>query len=530
MTAGGRAGAPAGGGALLRVAGLEKRFGGVAALDGVDLAVRPGEVHALLGENGAGKSTVIRCLSGVHAPDGGAMEWAGGAFRPAGPREAEAAGIAVVHQELSVVRGFGAAEMLHLGRPYPTRWGLVDRRAMRRRAREVMREVAPEVPLDVPMRALPPGQCQMVEIARALASGARLIVLDEPTAALGRGEADRLHALIARLAASGTAVLYVSHRLEDVLAHCDAMTVLRGGRTVAAGRLSGATREDLVAAMSGAAPERTRAAPRPRAAGEVLLALDAVPWGRGRAPLSLAVRAGEIVGLYGLVGAGRSGLLEAIWGARPWPGGRLALRGAPLGRGVGARVRAGMAFVPEERRADGLMERRSTLDNATLPRRELFRLRPRLPVPSRRRGAAFVSGLRERLAVRMGDPRRPIRELSGGNQQKVMVGRWTAGPVALWILDEPTRGVDVGAKARLHAEFRELAAGGAGILMASSDVEEAAELCDRLLVLHEGRVVAELPGRGATGTAEILSASFGPGAASGAPGRAGARRDGGVSP
>lgn len=496
---------------LLRVRALEKRFGGVRALDGVDLVVAPGEVHALLGENGAGKSTLIKCLSGVHAPDGGTMEWDGAALQPASPRDAERAGIAVVHQELSVIGGFDAAGMLHLGHRHPTRLGLIDRRAMRRRARAMLEGIAPEVPLDVPMRRLPPGQQQMVEIARALASGARLIVLDEPTAALGQGEADRLHALIARLAASGTTILYVSHRLEDVLGHCDRMTILRNGRTVATGSVEHATRATIVAAMSGQAGEPSKAKRRTNAARAVTAALtvENLPWGPRRAPLSLRVGAGEIVGLYGLVGAGRSSLLEAIWGASSWPGGRLLVRGRSIGRGVRARVRARMAFVPEERRADGLVLHHSTLDNATLPRRELFRVLPRLPVPSRRHGRAFLETMRERLSIRLDAPHRPVATLSGGNQQKVMVGRWMAGPVAVWLLDEPTRGVDVGAKRLLHEEFEALAGEGAGILVSTSDIEEAVELCDRIVIMREGRLVAEFVGRGETDPATIIAASFG---------------------
>lgn len=504
---------PGGGPPLLRVEGLAKRFGGVRALDGVDLALGEGEVHALLGENGAGKSTLIKCLTGVHAPDGGRVLWRGRPVRPMSPRGAEALGVAVVHQELAVVRGFTVPEALHMGRPHPRRLGLIDRRAMRRRAAEAMRGVAPEVPLDVPLGALPHGQCQMVAVARALMSGARLIVLDEPTAALGRGEADRLHALVAELARRGTAVLYVSHRLEDVLAHCGRMTVLRNGRTVGRGALAGVTRADLIALMTGGAGARAGTGGPEAPGGAAVLELEGVPFGTPPEPLSLTVRAGEVVGLYGLVGAGRSSLLKALWGAGRPLGGRVAVRGAPLGRGVAARIRAGVAFVPEERRAEGLVLHHSASANATLPRRERFRVHARVPLPSERRARAFLGALRERLSIRLHDQRRPVAELSGGNQQKLMVGRWTAGPVALWLLDEPTRGVDVGAKATLHAEFRRLASEGAGVLMATSDVEEAVELADRILVMREGRLVAELPGRGASPASAVVAASFGPAAA-----------------
>ena len=494
---------------LLFVEGLTKRYGGVVALDTVDLVVRPGEVHALVGENGAGKSTLIKCLSGVRQPDAGRIVWAGSPRQIGGPRQAEAMGISFIHQELNLVPNFTASEMLTLGRRYPTRLGLIDARAMRERARALAADLAPDLPLATRTAALTPGQRQLIEILRALAVEARLIVMDEPTASLSRAEAERLHATIRRLSQGGTAILFVSHRLEEVFALCSRVTVLRNGRTVIAGPLAGMDRQTLVRHMSGAAdvggasPARTATA-----ATAPLLTVDHLPFGQRGVPLSLTVAPGEIVGLYGLVGAGRSRLLRTIWGAEPARDrAAIRFRGRQLGRGVAARVRAGIAYVPEDRRTQGLVLSDGVMANATLPHLRRFRSLPRLPIPSRRRMSAFLGSLRDRLSLRFAGPDAAMATLSGGNQQKVLVGRWMAGEIPLMLLDEPTRGIDVGAKRQLHAVVRAHAGQGTGVLVASSDLEEVLGLADRVVVMAAGRIVGSYDAATA-GPQAILDAAF----------------------
>ena len=492
---------------LLAVEALSKRFGGVVALDGVDLAVRPGEVHGLVGENGAGKSTLIKCLSGVHRPDGGTMRLDGAPFSPDEPRDAERLGLRVIHQELNLVPGFSAIENIFVGRRYPRRLGLVDRSAMARRVRTVAADLAPDLPLDRPVARLTTGQCQLVEILRALISAARLVIMDEPSASLSKGEADRLHGVVRRLRDAGTAVLFVSHRLDEIFALCQQVTVLRNGRTVATDAASAMTRDALVRLMSGgmAMPGRHRATRPP---GPPVLRVDRLPFGRSRVPLSFAVHEGEVVALYGLIGAGRSRLLRTLWGVGETTADKVTIDGRPLAKsGPSGRIRQGIAFAPEDRRTQGLVMRHSIAANATLPHLDSFRGWPWLPLPSAERVGGFIADLKQRLDVRMGRPSDAIATLSGGNQQKLMVGRWTPFPIRLLLLDEPTRGVDVGAKGELHRMMRDLADGGAGVLMASSDLEEVLDIADRILVMADGRIVAELNGAAADGD-QVLAALF----------------------
>jgi ABC-type sugar transport system ATPase subunit len=494
---------------MLEVRGLEKRFGGVAALGGVSLSVRPGRVHALLGENGAGKSTLLKCLSGVHAPDAGEMTLDGVPHRPSDPRAAEAAGLRIVHQELNLVPGFTAYENAFVGRRYPRRLGMIDRSAMRRRMAEARDALGLDLDLDLPVGRQSTAKCQIVEILRALMDEARILILDEPTASLSENEAATLRAVVRDLAGRGTAIVYVSHRLEEVFEVADDYTVLRNGRTVAAGPIAELTREGLVSLMAGevSAELHRRQAASPSSGGTMLRLTD-FRVGPARPPLSLEVGEGEIVGLYGIVGSGRSSLLKAVWGAGPLTGGGIEIAQTRLpARGIGPRLAAGVAYVGEDRRGAGLVMDHSILDNAALPRLADYRRLQSLPLLSWSRMRAGIAALMSQARVRHGRLGDRISTLSGGNQQKVMVGRWTGGRLNLFLLDEPTRGVDVRSKADIHDMCRTIAGQGAAILFATSDLEELLALANRIVVMAHGTVTLDRPAAG-TDRQAILEATF----------------------
>ncbi|PRH86675.1 sugar ABC transporter ATP-binding protein [Labrys okinawensis] len=492
----------------LEITGLNKRFGGVRALDGVDLSIAPGRIHALLGENGAGKSSLLKCLSGVYRPDGGAMRLDGVSYAPADPRAAEAAGLRFVHQELNLVPGFTAAENAFVGRPYPRRFGLIDRQAMHRRLAAIRDRLGIALPLNVPVRHLSVGQCQLVEILRALMDEARILVLDEPTASLSESEAGILRKVVATLAQAGCAVIFVSHRMEEVFELAQDYTVLRNGVTVGQGLIGETTPDAVVAMMAGDAQLRDAVPPPAIQAGK-LLELDGFSPSPRHGSLHLRAHGGEIIGVYGIVGSGRSSLLKALWGAMPQASGKLSLAGRPLPpRGIPSRIRSGVAFAPEDRRGSGLVLGQSILDNAALPRLSDGRAVAGLPFlswPALRRNAGTML---ERLAVRYSRLADRIATLSGGNQQKVLIGRWFRPGLRLFLLDEPTRGVDVRSKAEIHALCRRLAGDGTLILFATSDIEELFALAGRILVMVKGEIALDAPTAGLT-RQQVLAATFG---------------------
>ncbi len=495
---------------VLSAVGLTKRFGGTTALSAASVAIRPAEVHALVGENGAGKSTLIKLWAGVLRPDAGRVEVDGTTLSLTSPHVAEAAGLRFIHQELQLVPYFDAVENIYLGRRYPHRGPWIDRAAMRRAVRTVGADLAPNLPLDRPVSTLSIGHRQMVEVLRAFLHRARVVVMDEPTAALTAAEAARLFAAIAHLKEQGTAVVYVSHRLEEVLALADRATVLRDGRVVATRPVTGLDSATLVALMSGAAHAKRRRDQR-QAGKEVLRVneLRTTPHGPG---VTLALRAGEIVGLYGLLGAGRSRTLLALFGASQ-PYGGILLDGRPFRpRSPRHAIDRGLALVPEDRRTQGLNLGRSIRFNLTLPLLSTFRWSARLPLPNAAREDRFVNKVAKALGLRFVGARQAVRELSGGNQQKIVVGRWFGRENAVYLFDEPTRGIDVRAKDDIHHEIRRLAAAGAGILVASSDLPELLDLADKILVLREGSVAAEFDGDTVT-PAEVTAACFGQAAA-----------------
>ena len=493
---------------LLEIRGLEKRFSGVRALAGADLSVAAGSVHGLLGENGAGKSTLIKTLSGLVRPDAGEIRVDGRPTSIDGVRQAEALGIRFIHQELSLVPQFDTVENAFVGRAYPRSGPFIDRAAMRRAVSGTAAAIAPDLPLDVPAGRLTTGQKQLVEIIRALMNEpARLVVMDEPTASLSEGEARRLHQAVRALAARGVAVIYISHRLDEVAEICDHFTVLRNGATAGTGAMQGTTRADLVRRMSGQ-EEITSGCPAPSIVGKPVLEVNDLSFGRRGNTVSLTVSEGEILGLYGLVGAGRSSFMKQIWGSRPIEGGTVSIDGHPLKSGdIRSRIRRGGAYVPEDRRHEGLMTARSIAENLAICDLRRVRANPSVPFTSSSLLTSRTEDIRNQLSVKMSSPwARPLT-LSGGNQQKLLFGRWFGGHIRLLILDEPTRGVDVGAKAEIHAIIRRIAAEGAAVLMTTSDMDELLALSHRVAVFANGEVAARLEA-GELTPPRIIDAAF----------------------
>jgi ribose transport system ATP-binding protein len=479
---------------LLTLTGIVKGFPGVRALDGVDLEVRAGEVHCLLGQNGAGKSTLIKVLSGAHQPDAGQITWRGEPVRFAAPVAALRAGLATIYQELDLVDGMTVAENVFLGHE-PAKLGFSRRRQARAAARTLLAQLGhPEIDPGRELGALPAAGRQIVSVARALSHDARLIVMDEPSAALDSDEVANLFRVIRELTGRGVAVIYISHRLAEIRQVGDRVTVLKDGRTAARGLPARDTStRDLVAHMTGRTvefvfPER----PAP-GGGDRPVLLEVTGLGRPGefTDVSFTVGAGEIVGLAGLVGSGRSEILETVYGARRAATGTVAVDGRPLRpHSVSAAVRAGMGLAPEERKSQALLLHEPVYRNVSLAS---LRRYSRGGFLARRAERAATADVTARLDVRPPDTRRPAATLSGGNQQKVVVGRWLLGHSRLLLLDEPTRGVDVGARAELYALVRRLASDGVGVLLVSSEIPEVLGLADRVLVLREGHVVHSGP-------------------------------------
>lgn len=484
---------------FLEVRGLSKQFGGVHALRGVDLAIAPGVVHGLVGANGAGKSTLIRILAGVQSPDEGEIRLDGAPVVIRDAQDATRLGLSFIHQELNLVPKFTGLQNLTLGMPKPSRLGLLDWRAVRREVNPVIERLGITFPLDIPVEALSVAQQWMLTIGRALVRRARLIAMDEPTASLSAEESNRLFQVIRDLSAEGIAILYVSHRLHEIESLCRRVTVFKDGERVAEFGPGEIARDTLVRAIVGeemqplVANERLKA-PTERQ-GAVVLEARGLRRGRAVRDVSLTVHRGEIVGLGGLVGSGRTEVIRLLFGADTLDAGAILLDGSPLSfRSPHDAVRHKLGLVPEERRSQGLMLTKSIAFNmlTTAPQRQ--RIVRHLPLISLRRGAAQVNTLAHRLRIKAPSVATPVGNLSGGNQQKVVIGKWLAGDTRVLLLDEPTRGVDVGARAEMYAIIRELAASGTAILMVSSEAEELAQVCDRVLVMVEGRIAGELTG------------------------------------
>ncbi len=475
---------------MLELRDIGKRFGGAHALRGVSLCVARGTLHALVGENGAGKSTLGRIVAGSLRPDAGELLLDGAPARFRTPRDARAAGVAMVHQELAVCPGLSVAENVSLG-DWPRRGPFVDRAALEARATRLLDGVGARLDVRAPLRSLSVAQEQLVQIAAALGTGARLLVLDEPTSALSEADSARLLELVERLRDGGTTILYVSHRLPEVLRLADAVSVLRDGQLVRTLPRGAFGADELVRLMVGrdVAPATAAA----HAPGEELLSVRGLASPGQFADVSFAVRAGEIVGLAGLVGAGRSELVRALFGLDPRVTGEVRVAGRPLRlRRPRAALAAGLALLPEDRQRQGLLLGWDARANWSLPRLSAFRRGPLLDRAreAREAGAALA------VADVRGDLDAPVSSLSGGNQQKVALARCLALGARVLLVVEPTRGVDVGAKAAIHARLRAEADAGRGVLLVSSELPELLALADRVLVLRGGRLGGELP-RGA---------------------------------
>lgn len=489
---------------LLNVEGAYKRFGGVHALSGASLVVNEGEIVGLLGENGAGKSTLVKTLAGLHSLDAGTVTISGRPFVQGNPRAAREQGVAVIYQEPSLFPDLSLAENVFVGRQ-PTSGGRVNWNAMVADTRELFGGLGIDLDPLRPARGLSIADQQMVEIVKALSIDATLIIMDEPSAALSSAEVAQLMAVARRLKSQGRGVVYISHRLDEVQELCDSVTVMRDGATVATAAVADIDTAQIVRWMVGR--EITEMFPKLDAeVGSVVLAVDGLTRDGVFHDISFEVRQGEIVALAGLVGAGRSEVVRAIFGIDRHDAGTVTMAGRPLANGSpAAAMSAGIALVPEDRRLQGLFMPAAISRNIAMT--VLARLRSRLllrNISERRVAVDWAS----RLRLKYADIEDPVERLSGGNQQKVVLAKWLATDPVLLIVDEPTRGIDVGTKAEVHRLLSEQAVAGLAVLMVSSDLPEVLGMADRILVMREGRLVAEIARADATQESVMTAAAL----------------------
>ena len=479
---------------LLEMRSIQKSFGEVSVLHGVDLDVRAGEVHAVVGENGAGKSTLMRIAAGIIAPDAGRMTFGGREFAPKSPADALRAGIAMVHQELSLARDITVAENILAGRE-PRRGWFLDRKKLFERAAAMLAEFCPAINPHALVGSLGMGYWQIVEVLKALAWQPKVVVFDEPTSALEAHETELVLETIRKLRDKAVGVVYISHRMDEVFRVSDRVTVLRDGARVASWNTAEVSRPDILCAMVG----RELAELYPGKAvefGDILFSATELRLPESAHEISFSLRRGEILGFSGLLGAGRTELMRAIFAADPLDSGTLLIEGRPCRfRSIREAVEAGIAYVPEDRKSQGLFLDQSVQDNILCARLERCSRGGFLRQSLCRE---LVDGYRRELEISMRDSDQEMRALSGGNQQKTLLARWLAASPKVLIVDEPTRGIDVGAKVEIHRLLREYAEAGHGVIVISSEMPELIGLCDRILVLHEGRLAGEVSGEAAT--------------------------------
>jgi len=494
-------------GPLLSMTGIDKAFAGVAALREASLELATGEVHGLIGQNGAGKSTLIKILTGVHRRDAGEVRFEGRPLAVAGPRAAQETGLSTIYQELNLVPLRSVTENVVLGYEPRRFGGLIDWREAHRRTREILAGFGVDIDVKVPLGNYSTAIQQLVAIARAVSLDARLVIMDEPTSSLDERETEVLFGVVSELKRSGVSVLYVSHFLDELFRICDRVTVMRDGQTVAQKPIPDTNKLQLIALMLGRDVAEIEAAGMTELGGGAAEPGDVLVEAKGAATdqrlrrLDLAVRRGEIVGLAGLLGSGRTEAARAVFGVDPLKAGTIRIKaeaGAP--RSPAAAIRAGIGFLSEDRKAEGIVPELSVRENISLAILRRLSRGWRIDVKRERELAARLI---ERLGVKVADMNQPIRELSGGNQQKALIARWLATEPDLLILDEPTRGVDVGAKLEIQAIIRDAVARGVGVLLISSEFEELIEGADRIVVMQDGYSVAVLENPGITENALV---------------------------
>lgn len=490
--------------ATLTLEHASKAFAGVHALRDVSLELYPGEAHALVGENGAGKSTLIKILGGIHQPDSGSLRIDGEELFLSGPADAAKHGVAVIYQEPTLFPDLSVAENVFIGRQPLKRGRRIDYRMMNREVAQIFKRLGVPIDPEKIARGLSIAEQQLVEIAKSLTRDARVLIMDEPTAALSPVEAQRLFKVVETLRADGAAVVFISHRLEEVFAICQRVTVLRDGQRIVSRTLAGLTPDDLVRAMVGRDVER--ASHKTHTPGEVVLKVDRITREGVFMDISFEVHSGEVVALAGLVGAGRSEVARAIFGIDPYDVGTVTISGHKLHRRrPTAAMEAGIGFVPEDRRQQGLVMDMSIARNIALASMKALAGRFGLfgPGTERRFGTDWAA----RLQVKYGKVSNPVASLSGGNQQKVVLAKWLARSPRVLIVDEPTRGIDIGTKAEVHRLLGSLADQGVAVLVISSELPEVLTVADRILVMREGRLVAEMPRARASEEAIVSAAT-----------------------
>jgi rhamnose transport system ATP-binding protein len=496
---------PKGGGPVLSLDGISKSFPGVRALHDVSFELSAGEVTALVGENGAGKSTIVKILTGIYTPDAGTVSVGGTGRHFSSPRDSWGAGIAAIHQETVMFDELSVAENIFMGHMPVAKSGLVDWPRMRRRSAELLKRIEAEFDPDTQLKQLSVAQKHMVEITRALSHEASVIIMDEPTAALSRNEIDDLFRIIAQLKAEGRAIVFISHKFDEIFRVADAFVCLRDGEKVGAGKISTITEPKLVSLMVGRPIDQVFPK-RDIAIGGTVLKVDGLSNATEFAGISFELRRGEILGFYGLVGAGRSETMQCLFGMTPALSGSIALNGKPLEiASPEDAIAAGISYVPEDRQAQGAVLPLGIRENITLASiashvKNCFLSKASELQDTRKLGA--------RLDVRAAHWEQELGELSGGNQQKVVIAKWLAAKPKVIILDEPTKGIDVGSKAAVHDFIGELAEEGLAVILVSSELPEIMGLADRVVVMQEGRI-ANVFARGSWSAEEIVSAATG---------------------